>query len=112
MATAVVIFLATMVATYSLFLLVVVQPWSVAYEDHIGQQVEYVRVPQAIVPFLCTLMIFGGLVVKRRIITWLGTIILLVFSLWFLFGVGGIILPVAGAILLLIAIIRVLDSSQ
>ncbi len=108
-ATGVIIILATMVATYSLFLLVVGQPWSVAYEDNMRQQVEYVRAPQAIVPFLSTLMILGGFVVKRRVITWLGTAILLIFSLLFVFGVGGIILPVAAAILLLIAVISVID---
>jgi hypothetical protein len=84
----------------------------VAYEDHIGQQVEYVRAPQAVVPFLSTLMILGGLIIKRRVIAWLGTVILLVFSLLFVFGVGGIILPVAAAMLLLIAIIGVIESPQ
>jgi hypothetical protein len=111
-AIGVIIFLATMVAIYSLFLLVVGQPWSVAYEDNMRQRVEYVRATQAIVPFLSALMILGGLIIKKRVIAGLGTVILLLFSLLFVFGVGGIILPVAGAMLLLIAIISVIDSSQ
>jgi hypothetical protein len=108
-ATVVIIILATMIATYSLFLLTIGQPWSVVYEDNIGNQVEYVRAPQAIVPLLSTVMILGGLIVKQRVIAWIGTVILLLFSLLFVFGVGGIFLPVAGAMLLLIAIISVVD---
>lgn len=111
-ATIVAIILATIVATYSLFLLIVGQPWTVAYEDNIGKQVEYIRAPQAIVPLLSTVMILGGLVVKQRVLAWIGTVILLIFSLFFMFGVGGILLSVAGAILLLTAIISVIDSSQ
>lgn len=104
--------LAIIVATYSFFLLVVGQPWTVAYEDNIGRQIEYIRAPQAIVPLLSAVMILGGLVVKQRVLAWIGTVILLIFSLLFMFGIGGILLPVAGVILLLVAIISVIDSSQ
>jgi uncharacterized membrane protein len=65
-AIGVIIFLATMVAIYSLFLLVVGQPWSVAYEANMRQQVEYVRATQAIVPFL-SIMVLGGLVLKSEL---------------------------------------------
>lgn len=111
-ATVAAIILAATVAIYSLFLLVVGQPWTVAYEDNIGRQVEYIRAPQAIVPFLSAMMILGGLVAKQRVIAWIGTGVLLIFSLLFVFGVGGIFLPVAGTILLLIAIISVIDFPQ
>lgn len=105
MATIVTIILAIIIATYSLFLLIVGQPWSVVAEGNTSGQVEFVRAPQAILPLLSTVMILAGLVAKQRAITWIGAVLLLLFSLRFVFGVGGILLPAAGAMLFLIAII-------
>ena len=104
-ATIVTIILAIIIATYSLFLLIVGQPWSVVAEGNTSGQVEFVRAPQAILPLLSTVMILAGLVAKQHAITWIGAVLLLLFSLRFVFGVGGILLPAAGAMLFLIAII-------
>ncbi len=97
--TVVVILLAASVTTYTFFLLVIGQPWIVAFEENAVQQVTFVRNYSAIIPFLVAITIILGVVTRKQIILWIGNLILFVFSILFLFGIGGTILPIASILL-------------
>jgi len=102
------------VALYALFLLLVGVPGTVVYEvpittvpePGIRGSMQFSPAPQALVAILAAGAILVGLLTRKMIIAWIGLLILFVFSILFLFGVGGGLLPVAGLLMILLAIIQ------
>lgn len=81
--------LCIIVILYSAWLFVVGQPGFLVFENSDTGFVTYTPSPIAIVPFFASLLIFWGLVKKNSATSWIGAILLSVFSLLALFGVGS-----------------------
>ncbi len=117
--TAVAIFLAAVVALYGLFLAIAGVPGTVIREVSITEVPEKVQgslqfspSPQGLVILLSAAMLISGLLMRKLTIAWLGLVILLVFSMLFLFGVGGGLLPIAGLLLISLSIVTVLRRNM
>lgn len=117
--TAVAIFLAAVVALYGLFLVIAGVPGTVIREVSITEVPEKVQEspqfspsPQGLVFLLSAAILISGLLMRKLRIAWLGMVILLVFSMLFLFGVGGGILPIDGLLLILLSIVTVLRRNM
>lgn len=67
---------------------------------------------RALWAFLSAVMLISGLLMRKLTIAWLGLVILLVFSMLFLFGVGGGLLSIAGLLLILLSIVTVLRRNM
>lgn len=65
----------------------------------------------AFVPLVASGLLLVGLVIGQLRISWLGLIILIVFSILFFFSVGAGLLPVAAALLILLGIIQYISGS-
>lgn len=111
-ATAVAILLAGAVALFALRLLVVGVPLTVVAEVPVGSgerpgvvAIEYASYPAAIVPFIAVILFIGGLLARRLLVGWVGWGILVVFSVLFLFSSGAAMLPAAGVLFVLLAVI-------
>jgi hypothetical protein len=113
------ILLAAGVALYGLFLAIVGVPGAVIREVSITEVPEKVQesllfspAPQGLVALLSAAMLMSGLLMRRLTIAWLGLVILLVFSMLFLFGVGGGFLPIGGLLLLLLSVVTALRGTR
>ena len=111
-ATALAILLAGAVALFALKLLVVGVPLTVVPEVPEGTQelpgvvnVEYMPYFVGVVPLVAMILLIGGFLAKRPAISWIGWAILGLFSVLFLFSSGAALLPAAGVLLVLLAII-------
>lgn len=111
-AAVVVILMSATVAVYALFLLVIGQPWITVSEGNADQQVMFVRAYPAIIPFLAATMIIIGVVVRKQKILLVGNLMLFIFSALFVFGIGGVILPIASIILLSTIILTLSKHSK
>ncbi len=69
------------------------------------------RYQPAFVPLVGSGLLLVGLVIGQLRISWLGLIILVVFSVLFFFSVGAGLLPVAAALLILLGIIQYIGGS-
>ena len=110
-AIVVAIFLAALVALYALFLLIVGERWTVVQEGEATRSVQFVPDPDALVPLLAATLLLSGLVTRKLLIAWIGLVVLSTFGALFLFGVGGILLPVAGLLLILLTIITIIPRN-
>lgn len=110
-AAVVVILMSAIVAIYALFLLVIGQPWVTVSEGNADQQVMFVRAYPAIIPFLAATTIVIGVVVRKQTILWIGNLVLFTFSVLFVFGIGGAILPIA-SITLLSTVLLILSNTH
>ncbi len=110
-AAVVVILMCAIVAIYALFLLVIGQPWVTVSEGNADQQVMFVRAYPAITPFLAAITIVIGVVVRKQTILWIGNLVLFTFSVLFVFGIGGAILPIA-SITLLSTVLLILSNTH
>ena len=63
--------------------------------------------PAAIYPLLASVLIAGGLLTRKRWISWLGLLALSVFAGLFVFGIGGSFIPISAVFLLLLSVIQV-----
>jgi hypothetical protein len=106
MSTIAVTLLAALVAFYAFFLLVIGQPWTIAYEGGENQGLRFISAPAAVIPFLAAILLLLGVLTGKKLWAWLGLTILLAFSILFLFGIGGILLPVAGFLFILLIAIQ------
>lgn len=68
------------------------------------------QAPPAIVPISASVMIGGGVLARKMWIAWIGLIILLAFSVLFLFSGGGPYLPAAFVLWFLLIIIQVTQA--
>ena len=109
--------MAVVVAFYALTLLVVGEKITIVPESPIEEinktdpvpmtmSIEYIPYPPAIIPLLAAVLLLAGLLGRNQLLAWIGLAILLVFSLLFLFSSGGILLPIAGLLLLLLPLIN------
>lgn len=64
----------------------------------------YAPAPVAIWPLVASLILIAGMVSKSSLIIWLGWLTLTLFSILFLFGIGGMLIPVSAALLPLLVI--------
>ncbi len=117
--TAVAIFLAAGVALYGLFLSIVGVPGTSIPEvsltdipEKVQESPQFSPAPQGLVALLSAVMLISGLLMRKLTIAWLGLVILLVFSMLFLFGVGGGFLPIAGLLLILLSVVTVLRRNM
>jgi hypothetical protein len=101
------ILLAALVAIYSLFFLVIGQPWVLAYEGGENRGLQFIPAFPALVPFLAATALLLGLLTRKKLMAWAGLTILIAFSLLFMFGIGGILLPVSGLLLILLIVIQI-----
>ena len=100
------ILLTALVAFYSLFLLVIGQPWTIAYEGVDNRGLLFIPAPPAFVPLLAATVLLLGLLIRKKLMAWIGLAILLAFSLLFMFGIGGILLPATGLLFTLLIVIQ------
>ena len=107
MSTTAAILLAAMVAVYALSLLVFGQPWILAYEGGENRGLQFIPALAAFVPLVAVAMLLLGLLTRKKLMTWIGLAILLIFSLLFLFGIGGILLPVSGLLFISLVVIQI-----
>ena len=118
-ATAIAILLAVAVALYTLHLLFIGQSWTVVQETPRAEGLEgspgessRLPAPQAILGLLAAALLLGGLLKRKMLIAWIGLAVLSVFAVLFLFGVGGVLLPVVGLLLGLLTIIQLRGFDQ
>jgi hypothetical protein len=85
---------------YGLFLTVIGQPWATTTEDGV---VARVAIPAAagVIPLIAAVLVLLGAALDRRLVGIAGAALLLAFALLFMFGVGGVMIPVAALSLVL-----------
>lgn len=94
------------VGFYGLFLFVVGQPWTVVREGGGGVTVQWYSAPPALLIIAGDLVLLSGLLKRKLWITWIGFGFLLVFSMLFLFGIGGALIPLVSALLVFLILIQ------
>lgn len=105
-----VVLICAVIAVYGLNL------WLVGYETITLQEGSpivhsgHFPTPLGIIPLIGALLLAIGLLLGRNAISWLGLAILSVFAGLFLFSIGGILIPVALLLLVLMIIIQLLPS--
>lgn len=99
------ILLAGGMALYALYLLIVGLPSTIVYETPGPTEIVYMPYPTASLPLVALAFIITGLVTQRMLMAWLGWAGLCVFSLLFVFSLGGALLPFTGLLLLLLIVI-------
>jgi hypothetical protein len=79
---------------YGLFLTAIGQPWATTTEDGV---VARVAIPAAagVIPLFAAVLVLLGAALDRRLVGIAGAALLLAFALLFMFGVGGVMIPVA-----------------
>ena len=104
-ATAGAVLLTTVAAAYALFWLLIGEQQTVVQEGEAVSSVRFVQHPAGIVPLVAAALLLGGLLTRKLLIAWIGFAVLSLFSVLFLFGIGGGLLPVAGLLLICLAIV-------
>ena len=113
--------LAVVVAFYAITLLAVGETFTVVLETPIEEineefqipkmmNIVHVPYPPAFVPLVAAALLLAGLLGRKQMLAWIGLGILLLFSLLFLFGNGGILLPIAGLLLILLLLINFIQK--
>ncbi len=72
----------------------------------------FVPIPQAVIPLLMGAVVAVGLVTKRMVLAWSGTILLLFFSLLTGFSIGLFYLPFAVALFGLVSAIQMSEAHR
>jgi hypothetical protein len=67
----------------------------------------HVPSPAGLIPAVAALLVWLGMLRGKERIAWLGGGLAVAFALLFVFGIGGILVPVAGVLLLSLALRRV-----
>ena len=65
-----------------------------------------------VIPLIAGLVLLAGLWWRKSVITWVGWGVLAVFSGLFMFGVGGMFLPAAGILLVLLLIMTFIEKKM
>jgi hypothetical protein len=81
-------------AGYGLFLIVLGQPWATITEA--GESAP-AMIPAAagVVPLVAGVLVIAGAAFHRKLIAFVGAALLLAFAILFIFGIGGVMVPVA-----------------
>jgi hypothetical protein len=95
--------LALAVAAYGAYLLLVGQLVNVVPEGGGAPAPQSVPTPAGLVSLAGGAAIIAGLLLERPVLAGAGALLTLLFSLLFLFGIGGVLVPVAVVLLALIA---------
>ena len=117
------IFLATLIALYGLFLLIIGMPEQYIYESVvlIGDIPERVHEEgirfhpdgaRGLLTFLSPMVLIAGLLTRKLAIAWQGLLILFAFSGLFLFSVGATLLPIDVILLILLSNITLQRRSR
>jgi hypothetical protein len=61
--------------------------------------------PLGIIPLLAGALVITGLLAERRALAWVGVGLIALFSALFMFGLGGILIPVAVALAVLLSVL-------
>jgi hypothetical protein len=101
--------LAAGIALYGLYLVVVGVEWTIVREVPLGdppgaRTSQYLPAYQGLVPLIAGALVVLGVTVHQPLLAWAGAMVVAVFSVLFLFGVGGILIPFAAALLVLLAV--------
>ena len=102
-----VLILAISVALYALNLLVVGQRLSVMQEGSSETYASSAPAPAASWPLISSLLLIAGMLMHQKAILWVAWMALTLFSLLFLFSIGGILIPVSAALLPLLVIMQI-----
>ena len=99
--------LAVLIVAYGLYLLLVGQQITFQEEVPIGaapaeQVTRHLPAVQGVIPLAAGVVILVGLVTQRLLVAWVGALAASAFAGLFVFGVGGILIPVA--VMLLVAL--------
>ena len=97
---------AVVVAAYGAHLILIGQLLTMVSPD--GQPALSVQAPNmaGLIPLAAGLLVVVGIARRRQRLAWIGALAALAFSILFLFGVGGILIPIAGLLVLSLALIR------
>jgi hypothetical protein len=99
--------LASAVEIYSVYLIFVGNQISGVAENSTEVITSYTPRLEAIIPLIAGSLIFAGVAVLRPWLYWSGLAILTVFAGLFLFGIGGIFLPVCAVLFWLLLTLQV-----
>jgi hypothetical protein len=105
------------IALYGLYLVVVGTEWTIVEAVPLGDSPgvgasRYLPAIQGLLPLVGGAMVVVGVAVNRPLLAWVGTVVVAVFSALFLFGVGGILIPFAAALLALLAVLTLLHHRR
>jgi hypothetical protein len=92
------------VSIYGLYLLLVGQEWIFVEEGTGISQAAMEPTFLGLVPFTAGLLGAVGIVLHRRLVAWAGWGLMMGFAVAFVFGVGGVLLPVAALLALLMVV--------
>lgn len=106
--TAVTVLLAATVILYGLYLLIVGETRTIINEGETVRQPLFVPHVAGIFPLIGGITLLAGLLTRRPLIAWLGFVFIAAFSVLFLFGIGGLLLPVSAILLLLLTTMTLL----
>ena len=105
------------IALYGLYLVVVGIEWTIVQAVPLGdppgaRASRYLPAYQGLVPLIGGGVVVLGVTAHRALLAWIGTMVLAAFSVLFLFGVGGILIPFAAALVALLAVLTWLRSGR
>ncbi len=109
--TIVAVLLTAAFASYALHLLVIGNELLVFQEGEVLGFVQYARDPAAGVPILASVLLIAGLARRKLTLAWVGLVVLLAFAGLFLFGIGGVLLPIAGLLLVSLIVISLIQKA-
>lgn len=95
------------VAVYSMFLVFIGQPLGYMDAETQIRWTQYEPNPVALIPLACAVVITIGVLWRNRKLQWTGIFVLTLFSMLFLFGIGGPLIPSSFTILLLLTILEI-----
>jgi hypothetical protein len=111
-----VVTLAVISIGYGLYLAVVGVEWRGLTESGAAlpqrEMVESRPAPQGLVAVVGGSGVLVGLALERLVVAWAGAAIISAFAVLFVFGVGGILVPLAALLLLLLAWLTWVDSRR
>jgi hypothetical protein len=119
-ATAISALLSTAVTLYALYFLLIGVKYTVVSESPLGTQTpalqtmkEY-HAPEstAVGPIIAAGLLLFGLLTGKLEFAWIGFFVLTVFSILFVFGIGGPLIPVVGALAVLLTILQRLGMGK
>jgi hypothetical protein len=110
LSTVAAVLLTVIVISYGLYLLIVGETRVIVNEGETVRQTVFVPHEGGIFPLVGGIALFIGLLTRRALVAWLGFVLVAAFSMLFLFGIGGRLLPVSAILLLLLIAIALLKS--
>jgi hypothetical protein len=119
-ATAISALLASAVALYALYFLLIGVKYTDVSESPFGtptsdlQSMKEYYAPEltAVGPLIAAGLLLFGLLTGKSEFAWIGFFVLTVFSILFVFGIGGPLIPVVGALAFLLTIIHRLGMGK